>query len=270
MLGKHLIKSWSSTQTSISLSSGEAEFYGCVKAAGVGLGYQSLLQDVGVSVPLRVWADSTASIGICSRRGLGKLRHIATRYLWIQDRVRDKSFELRKVLGAENPADVFTKHLSGADRVEHLMKLFGCEYSDGRPESAPQLRQTSGTRAEEPLLTTTPERQILHDGRWWTAVEGDHGEVPEARPCPVDLLPHETGDMLEQLFPKAVACEAEEESEEGEDTLEVRGVTVGKNGGTTSKVLLSNDDNNDDRVKKFMATTIGFTPTARLLRRQRV
>ena len=42
MLGQHLIKSWSSTQSDISLSSGEAEFYGVVKAAGMGLGYGSL------------------------------------------------------------------------------------------------------------------------------------------------------------------------------------------------------------------------------------
>ena len=38
MLGSHLIKSWSSTQPTLALSSGEAEFYGVVKASGVGLG----------------------------------------------------------------------------------------------------------------------------------------------------------------------------------------------------------------------------------------
>ena len=32
LLGNHLIKSWSSTQSLIALSSGEAEFYGVVKA----------------------------------------------------------------------------------------------------------------------------------------------------------------------------------------------------------------------------------------------
>ena len=34
LLGKHLIKSWSSTQGLVSLSSGEAEFYGVTKASG--------------------------------------------------------------------------------------------------------------------------------------------------------------------------------------------------------------------------------------------
>ena len=51
MLGAHLLKSWSSTQPSISLSSGEAEYYGVVKAAGIALGQQSLMSDMGM-----IWA----------------------------------------------------------------------------------------------------------------------------------------------------------------------------------------------------------------------
>ena len=68
-LGRHLIKSWSSTQASVSLSSGESEFYGEAKAAGVSLGYQALLRDLGYSLSTRVWTDSTATMGICGRQG---------------------------------------------------------------------------------------------------------------------------------------------------------------------------------------------------------
>ena len=70
MLGKHLIKSWSSTQASVSLSSGEAEFYGVAKASGISLWYKALLTDLGHALPVRVWTDSTATIGICGRQGL--------------------------------------------------------------------------------------------------------------------------------------------------------------------------------------------------------
>ena len=77
VLGQHPVKSWSSTQSEVALSSGEEEYYGAVKASGVGLGFQSLLADMGVALPLRVWTDSTATIGICSRDGLGlSLIHI--------------------------------------------------------------------------------------------------------------------------------------------------------------------------------------------------
>ena len=108
MLGSHLTNSWSSTQRQMALSSGEAEHYGVVKAIGIGLGYQSLLTDLRVSLPLRAWADSTAAIGICARSGLGKLRHINTQCIWLQSNVRSKAVELRNVKGTENPADVIT------------------------------------------------------------------------------------------------------------------------------------------------------------------
>ena len=70
MMGRHTIKHWSSTRPSVSLSSGEAEFYGVVRGAGQGLGHQSLLKDFGLTVPLRVWTDSSAALGICSPRAL--------------------------------------------------------------------------------------------------------------------------------------------------------------------------------------------------------
>ena len=245
MLGQHRIKSWSSTQTSISLSSGEAEFYGVVKAAGVGLGYRSLLQDLGVHLPLRVWTDSTATIGICGRRGLGKLRHIATQHLWIQHRVRDGTFELRKVLGSENPADVFTTHLSSAQHVECVLKLFGCEYLDGRAESAPQLRQTAGTRAEESLLagdllattTVTTEYQgmVVRDGVQYPGILHDGILVPDARPTGLRCLPHEhSASEIANLFPRAVASEEEEEWEHDDSELEMKGVMIGNKGSRDS------------------------------------
>ena len=52
-LGSHTTKAWSATQASLALSSGEAEYYGVVRAAGIGLGLQSLLGDGGVCLPLR-------------------------------------------------------------------------------------------------------------------------------------------------------------------------------------------------------------------------
>ena len=48
MLETHLLTSWSSTQTSISLLFGEAEYYGVIKAAGIALGQQSLMGDLGM------------------------------------------------------------------------------------------------------------------------------------------------------------------------------------------------------------------------------
>ena len=66
----------SSTQTILSLSSGEAEFYGAVRCACRTLGLKSLMSDLPLEVKAELVTDSSACKGLCSRRGAGKIRHI--------------------------------------------------------------------------------------------------------------------------------------------------------------------------------------------------
>ena len=193
MLGRHLVKSWSSTQTPISLSSGEVGFYAVVNVAGVGLGLQSLLQDLHLEVSVRVWTDSTASIGICRRQDLGKLRHIDTQCLWIQQRIRDKTIELRKVRGEVGPADLFTKHLTGADRVESLLGLFGCYFSEGRAASAPALRTGAGHESRALLALDSQQGHVdtmEHDGRRYPKSDFEGVRVTETYEHDVCIFPH--------------------------------------------------------------------------------
>ena len=81
-LGSHTLASWSATQNVVGLSSGEAEFYSLVKGATIGVGLQSMMKDVGVSVSMHVKSDAIAGIGIDSRRGFGKVRHIDVTQSW--------------------------------------------------------------------------------------------------------------------------------------------------------------------------------------------
>ena len=74
MVGSHVPKFWSSTQASLAHSSGEAKYYGVMRAAGIGLGQQAFFTDVGLEVPIRIWTVSSAAMGTSARRGLGKLR----------------------------------------------------------------------------------------------------------------------------------------------------------------------------------------------------
>ena len=140
MLGRYVIRTWSSTQPSVTLSSGEAEFYGLVKAAGAGLGHQAIMDDFGLTMPVRVWTDSSAALGISTRSGLGKLRHLETHNLWVQEKVRTGALKVMKVRGEVNPADLMTKHIGSQEKVHQLVQLFGCEYRSGRSSAAPLLR----------------------------------------------------------------------------------------------------------------------------------
>ena len=151
MFGSHLIRSCSSTQSSLSLSSGEAEHYAVVKAVGVGLGIQQYLKDMGVSLKLRVHSDSSAALGIAKRVGLGTQRHLAVNTLWVQSKLCSKEFELYKVRGEQNPAYIFTKHLC-AEKMQKCLALFGATYREGRAESAPRVKEN--------------ERLVTDDGSW--------------------------------------------------------------------------------------------------------
>ena len=137
-IGAHVLKCWSKTQSTVALSSAEAELTGICQSAGEGLGLQALCRDLGVELPLRVYSDATAAIGICRRRGLGRVRHLAVADLWIQDRVRSKDFQLIKIAGSENVADLFTKYLHRAEHNKHTNALGLCE-EDGRAASAAKI-----------------------------------------------------------------------------------------------------------------------------------
>ena len=200
-------------------------------------------------MPLRVWTDSTATIGICSRDGLGKLRHIDTKCLWLQHKVRSGKVEVRKVKGTENPADISTKHLTNSKVVEALLKLFGCEYRGGRPEGAPKLRPGEGTELGTKLNVVDQcygrgladdAGKVLYDGdesdgrmmqiggHTFPAVVWDEDLVPEAWSYRQTCLPHQTGSSMNTLFPVAVAAEGAGDCdfEDGPCALERRGREV--------------------------------------------
>jgi len=135
--GQCVVKHSSNIQTTIALSSGESEYYALVKAAALGLAVQSMLEDWGIKIPLRVSSDSSAAKGTSGRLGLGKLRHIQTRYLWLQERVHVGDLQIRKIPGSTNQSDLLTKALTAPD-INRYMEKMGYEYRKGRAENAPQ------------------------------------------------------------------------------------------------------------------------------------
>ena len=140
MFGQHCLKSWSSTQATVALSSAEAELYALTKGTAQGLGLVSLMADFGVAISVTVHTDASAAIGIVRRAGLGKLRHLNVRYLWIQGQVKSDAIKLLKVLGTENPADLLTKNLHANLMAKHLEYL-GMNTAKDRAASAPTLSQ---------------------------------------------------------------------------------------------------------------------------------
>lgn len=80
--------------------------------------------DLGENLDIKIYTDSVAALGIIGRRGLGKVRHMETGYLWLQDSVADKKLAVAKVMGTENPADPGTKHLESRGYRQAFVAAF--------------------------------------------------------------------------------------------------------------------------------------------------
>jgi hypothetical protein len=137
-VGSHLIDSWVATDQVRALSSAEAELYGIVDGSARGILTQNLFGELKIEWWVEVECDSSAAIAISSKSGVGKTRHIATRWLWVQDTVRNKQITLQKCKGTENVADMGTKALDGKTLSLLMQQL---------PLALPQCRRFLGVLA---------------------------------------------------------------------------------------------------------------------------
>ncbi|CAE7515888.1 unnamed protein product [Symbiodinium natans] len=138
MLGSHCVKHSSNVQSTISLSSGESEFYAIVRAGSIGLSLQAMLEDWGLKVSLRIRSDSSAARGTTQRQGLGQARHVQTRYLWVQEKVATRALELERVGTEKNYSDICTKPMPEVAMLKHL-KNMGLRFHVGRAGAAKRL-----------------------------------------------------------------------------------------------------------------------------------
>ena len=91
----------------------------------------ALGKDLGFEFRLRLWVDSNTAKAITARLGLGRVRHMEVRYLWAQEAHKKKRFEVRKIPGVKNPADISTKAMSATD-MKDKMKFVGARYVEVR------------------------------------------------------------------------------------------------------------------------------------------
>ena len=77
VMGSHTLKTWSSTQKNITLSSGEAELVAAVKTCTETIGVTQMAKDWGgVDLEILILVDSNAATGIANIRGNGRMRHV--------------------------------------------------------------------------------------------------------------------------------------------------------------------------------------------------
>ena len=122
-----LIHSHSRSQTSVSLSSMEAEILAATSLLTEAIYVKQVLGSQRC-VEMRLRLDSTSAQAFFTRLGPGRAKHLSTRLLWTQQAMRRQWFAVDRISTKENPADLNTKALS-RERRAFLMKRIGlvCE-----------------------------------------------------------------------------------------------------------------------------------------------
>ena len=124
--------SYSRTQKSIALSSAEAEYMALTGAASEGIGLHAAARFLtGKRVQLKAYTDSSACRRITNRQGVGRVKHLQIRLLWLQAAIREGKLTVHAVGTKENTADLGTKPLS-TRRVKYLLNMIGMCSSEGR------------------------------------------------------------------------------------------------------------------------------------------
>ena len=95
-------------------------FYVLVSAASEALGLVAMTEDFGDKSEAKLYADASAAIGVANRDGLGRIRHLDTQPLWLQQALRKRRLGLGKVLGTEKPSDWMTKHVDSKLLGQHV------------------------------------------------------------------------------------------------------------------------------------------------------
>ena len=124
-------------QSLLAQSSGEAAFIGMHEICLDLVFYRNLFSWFGFRVVWRLLTDSSAAKGMAQRQGVGKVRHLDLRTLYLQDLVKTEGLRIVKVKGEHNKADIGTKTHPQAkfEQLRELNQIIPIAELGSRPSS---------------------------------------------------------------------------------------------------------------------------------------
>ena len=114
--GQHTISWWCKLQSNIALSPCEAELNAALKGAVEGLNVQRLAASLGDNLTLELRTDASAARGVILRQGVGKVRHLQVKQLWLQENVAAGELTIVKIPRVENCSDALAPPLGAHDQ----------------------------------------------------------------------------------------------------------------------------------------------------------
>ena len=119
---------------------------------------QAILKEIGLSFLIHARADSSTARAVATKQGASrKMKHIHTRFLFIQDLVFRKLLTMSSVKTDVNPSDIGTKAL-GRERFYRLRSMLGMGTAE-RDEFSWQLAR------RKRLTQTSCKQNVCRIGR---------------------------------------------------------------------------------------------------------
>ena len=120
---------------------------------------RDVLMFFGYQVEASLHMDSAAARGICRREGVGKVKSLEVRTLWLQQVVKAKTLTLKTVKSQDNCADLGTKTLA-AGTLSPLRNLNGLVDKNAM-DSVPCGVQAVTISAGESRMVRTTALEVL-------------------------------------------------------------------------------------------------------------
>ena len=140
-LDGQVIYTFSRNQKSVALSSGEAEYYAGASAASDSILLKEAIQFLtGKRCKVNLYLDSSAARGIITRQGVGRVKHLQIRTLFLQELHKQGTLSVHPVGTKENTADIGTKPLSGK-RIKLLLHWLGFQDENNEPVGREELQE---------------------------------------------------------------------------------------------------------------------------------
>ena len=117
----------------MTLSSCEAELNSTLKGAIEALNVQPLANSFNDWPSLELRTDASAARGVIMRQGVGKVRHLHVKQLWIEDAVAAGEFQIVKPPRAHNCSDALTHAWPPAD--QRFWSEMGLQYPGTSPQA---------------------------------------------------------------------------------------------------------------------------------------
>ena len=130
-----------------------------------------------------VLGDASAALATVARHGLGKLRHLDTNYLWIQEKAAKGELNFKKVAGVDNGADLFTWNETQSHihilSSQFALNEINVNYVGARPNGVnlPQALQELGIAGVRSLeawtrtdMSSRTRRTTMKGGLVWSDV----------------------------------------------------------------------------------------------------